>query len=94
MAQHAQTRALAFSPTGEYLAHVRDDAAVWIWEMKTKREIARLAHAGDVSSVSFSPDGNYVATASDDETARIWLWKPDELIKQACARMPRSPSCQ
>lgn len=89
LAQQNETRALAFSPTGEYLAHVSTDDDVWIWEMKTKREVARLVHAGDISSVAFSPDGNYIATASDDQTARIWVWKPEDLIKQACSRLPR-----
>ena len=36
------------------------------------RQISRMNHEREVTSVTFSPDGKYVATGSYDKTARVW----------------------
>jgi WD40 repeat protein len=66
---------VAFSPTGQVLAHGTGDGTVRIWDLQTKQEIHRLGlptqeHA--VTSVRFSPDGSQVVDGSTDKTARIW----------------------
>ena len=49
-----------------------------------------MEHDDDVYAVTFSPDGKYLATASRDNTARIWLWKPEDMINEACSRLYRN----
>jgi len=40
--------------------------------VKTKRELQRRDHAGQVYAVTFSRDWGLLATASDDGCVRIW----------------------
>ena len=54
------------------------------------RQVAWMAHEDWVRAVAFSPDGRYLATGSDDRTARVWLLWPEDLIAEACARLPRN----
>ena len=40
--------------------------------------------------LAFSPDGTRLATASLDKTAWLWLWRTEDLIAEACKRLPRN----
>jgi WD40 repeat protein len=64
--------AVAFSPTGTYLATAGVDSAARLWELQSGQEVARLGHADHVRAVAFSPSGQLLATASADHTARLW----------------------
>jgi WD40 repeat protein len=83
---------VAYSPDGKYLATGGSDNTAKIWELNTKREVARVSHSEDVLSVAFSPDGHYLATSSRDKTAQVHLWQPSDLINEACARLTRNLS--
>lgn len=79
-----------FSPDGNYLATAFGNKAR-IWEVTTGKEIARREHRyGSLWDVVFSPDGKYLATASTDTTAGLWLWRPEDLISEAYARLPQN----
>jgi WD40 repeat protein len=80
-----------FSPdSSKYLATGFGNKAQ-IWEVTTGKEVARREHGrGYLWDVTFSPDGKYLATASTDTTSGLWLWRPEDLINEACARLPRN----
>jgi len=61
-----------------------------VWEAVSGREVARMTHASTVFAVAFSPDGRYVVSGSGDRTARVWWWRPDDLVAEACRRLPRN----
>ena len=82
--------AVAFSPDGRYVVSGSGDGTARVWEAVSGREVARMMHGGDVTSVAFSPEGRYVVSGSDYKTARVWLWRPEDLIEEACHRLPRN----
>jgi hypothetical protein len=43
-------------------------------------------HEGSVKRAIFSPDGRYVVTC-DNSAVLIWLWRPNDLIVEACSRL-------
>jgi WD40 repeat protein len=63
--------AVATSSDGKYLA-ANGGYTARVWELASRREVAKLGHDGIVSAISFGPNGRHFATGSWDRTARIW----------------------
>ena len=49
-----------------------------------------LDDVGLANGMGFTPDGRYLATASGNDDLTLWLWRPDELIGQACGHLTRN----
>jgi WD40 repeat protein len=56
----------------KYVATAGYDNQILLWNLVTKRAVARAYHDHLVNFCTFSPQGNLLATASSDHTARIY----------------------
>jgi len=83
-------KSIAFSPNGQWLISGSGDRTARVWEISTGQEIARVVHDWPVTQVAFSPDSRFVVSSSGDQTVRVWLWRPEDLIAEACRRLPRN----
>jgi WD40 repeat protein len=99
MTYDAEVYSVAFSPDGKYVVSGGCDQVIYllctqgsarVWEATTGKEIARITHDGGAESVAFSPDGKYVVSGSNDNTARVWIYRPEDLIAEACSRVARN----
>lgn len=65
--------AVAFDPTGRYLAGAGVNDRVYVWDVATGDLVFELdGHQERINSVAFSPDGSYVVSGGDDQTVRVW----------------------
>jgi hypothetical protein len=76
--------AAAFHPDGTRLATAGRDRAIWLWDLATGQEVARLqGHTSYVWSLAFSPDGATLVSGSGDFTVRLWDTAPLKVRYQA-----------
>ena len=65
--------AIAFDPSGRYLAGAGITDTVHVWDLSTQESIFALeGHQDKVNALAFSPDGSFLLSASDDQTVRVW----------------------
>lgn len=73
------TFAVAYSPSGNWMASAGLDAAVKIWDAQTSRIIKTLkGHNTEVTAIAISPDAKYLASAGYDKKIILWetgTWK-------------------
>lgn len=84
-----EIRTLRLAPDGQYMA-ISDGHRVRVWDMTTGRAVNQLPVTGYIHAIGFTPDGRYLATASGNDDLTLWLWRPDELIGQACGHLTRN----
>jgi WD40 repeat protein len=91
--QHRETvDAIAFSARGEYVASTGADATLRVWSVPDGTELSRTQMPWSASQVVFSASGKYLATFSDVGAAHVWLWRPEDLMAEAAARLPANLS--
>lgn len=65
------------------------DGYVYIWKTDTGKEYLRIANPGKVLSIDLSSDNKYLAVATSAGVARSVLWQREDILKEACLRLPR-----
>lgn len=93
--------ALAFARDDSFLLTATGSSVVrahphlaTVWDVASARELTRIPHDEGVLDVAFSPDGKYIASGSYDRSARLWLWRAEDLVDEACARLTRNLSAE
>jgi WD40 repeat protein len=72
---------VAFDPSGELLAAGASTGAVWLWDARSEKRVARLTgHSDTVTAVGFSADGRYLVTAGHDGLAKVWTVPGGDLV--------------
>lgn len=67
---------LRFHPMARPLASGGEDNVIYLWDLKTNQEKARLeGHQGHVSGLAFTPDGAELVSCSYDGSVRVWDWR-------------------
>lgn len=80
--QAGRVNALAFDPTGRWLATAGDDRIITIWDFREVRISLQLrGHLDSITSMAFAPDGKTIASASKDKSIRLWDASTGELLK-------------
>ncbi|MEM7313424.1 MAG: protein kinase, partial [Planctomycetota bacterium] len=67
-----QSKAVAFSHSGEQVAVGTDHGMIYIHDLKSKSVKRLNNHVGDMARLSWSPDDGRLASVSFDQTLRLW----------------------
>jgi WD40 repeat protein len=84
---------LAFSPGGKQLASGSRDHSARVWDLARRSEVARMTDQGEAFRVVFDASGRWLLVEHNDAASRFWrawLWRPEDLVAEACARVERN----
>jgi len=74
-------RSIALSPNGKTVASGSRDGTVRLWDVETKKVVARwTGHTDAVRSLCWSVDGERVVSGSNDGTIRVWDVESDNIV--------------
>ena len=65
------------------------DGYVYIWDLAHKTEYLRIGNSGQVLSLDLSSDDKFLAISTTADTAQFVLWKKEDILPEACKRLPR-----
>ncbi|HEU5100496.1 MAG TPA: protein kinase [Roseiflexaceae bacterium] len=86
----AEITAVAFSPDRRLVLTGSADGTARLWDATTGEQLDIFrSPTGAIIDVAFSPDGKQVLIGGDDGIARLWHPDIQELIRIACASLPR-----
>jgi WD40 repeat protein len=96
---------LTFSADGRYLATADSDGVGRIWNAVNGQLLSQVDHRGYVQVIGFTSDAKYLVTGGgyvvsppganltySSNFVRRWLWRPGDLIEEACGRLSRNLS--
>lgn len=69
------TRALAFSPTSDYLASGDEAGDLRVWDISEGESVIWETYPTGIQALAFSPNGEYLAVALWDTTIQILHWR-------------------
>lgn len=84
---------VAFDQRGQFLIAAGSDRAVRIWDKWNTAdplEVDRINYDSGITFVTLSKDNRQLIAGTSDNHVQVWLWRPDDLIKESCARLGRN----
>lgn len=81
---------VAFSSDSKYAVSGSSDKVVRVWDAKTGQEFVNVTYDTFVRAVAFSKDGKYIVSATADGPIVASLYRPEDLIAEACSRVTRN----
>ena len=69
------TRALAFSPSSDYLASGGEAGNLRVWDISEGESVIWETYPTGIQALAFSPNGDYLAVALWDTTIQVLHWR-------------------
>ncbi len=89
LGQAGRVDALSFSENGRWLA-LGERRGISVWSVAALQRQVQLPTPSPVRELAFSGNGDELVALDgiDPGVLRIWDWRPEALVREACARWP------